>query len=347
MPLLSIIVPAYNLGNYIIKSLNSIVIQNNKEIEIIVVNDGSNDNTEDLVKNYIQEKNLSNFFLYSKDNGGVSSARNFGIGKSVGDYLFFLDGDDLIGKSSIAAILDGIRNYNLPDVVHWPYDIVSENSRQRVKSPYMNYPPSAKRGIEFLHDVLISKSIYLIIGNVVYRRELIVNNGIQFAMDCIAGEDMEFTFRALSFANSVRFTRDALTFYVQRDTSTIHKYNIRKFDSILALKRVITFFRQSENKELMNLAEACEVDLLVNNYMGHYRFSLEQIIVERHLRACEAIRALNQDIERLYPGMRDELGTLIKLKNRNSSLNRTKIFQLSPMLYMHLAKTNERLRGWF
>lgn len=93
-PFISIIIPVYNSSENIIKTLTSVDKLEYKNFECIIVNDGSVDNSEKIIKDFIADK--EKFKLYSKINNGVCVARNFGVEKSIGDYLLFLDSDDLI-----------------------------------------------------------------------------------------------------------------------------------------------------------------------------------------------------------------------------------------------------------
>ena len=94
MKLVSVIVPCYNGEKDIERCLNSIVNQTYKKIEVIVVDDGSKDNSKELIKEYVN--NYPNVNYYYKKNGGLSSARNFGLKKATGDYIAFVDSDDYI-----------------------------------------------------------------------------------------------------------------------------------------------------------------------------------------------------------------------------------------------------------
>lgn len=105
----SIIVPVYNTKDYIKKCLDSIFNQTYSNYEVIIVNDGSPDNSESIIKKYIKDK--KKFKLYNKENGGLSDARNFGVLKSKGDYILFLDSDDYIDESLLEEL-----NNNLDDV---------------------------------------------------------------------------------------------------------------------------------------------------------------------------------------------------------------------------------------
>ena len=110
MPKFSIIVPVYNVEEYIDDCLKSIKNQTFKDYEVIVVNDGTKDNSMDIVKKYDVE-------IINQENGGLSAARNAGVKKAKGEYLIFLDSDDYIEKDLLKKINDSIKDN--PDVVRF------------------------------------------------------------------------------------------------------------------------------------------------------------------------------------------------------------------------------------
>jgi glycosyltransferase involved in cell wall biosynthesis len=100
MPKVSVIVPAYNVCNYIEDALSSLECQTFQDFEVLIVNDGSTDNTVDIVQTFVERD--SRFKLLHKKNGGLSSARNFGILHATGEYIALLDGDDMYHPSKLA-----------------------------------------------------------------------------------------------------------------------------------------------------------------------------------------------------------------------------------------------------
>ena len=103
MPKISVIVPVYNTGVYLQKCFNSILSQGMQDFEVIVVNDGSTDNSEEIIMQYV-EGYPDKIKYYKKENGGISSARNFGVKKAIGDYLCFVDSDDYIDENLFANL---------------------------------------------------------------------------------------------------------------------------------------------------------------------------------------------------------------------------------------------------
>ena len=115
---LSIIVPVYNVENYIRNTLDSIFSQSfpRDEVEIIIVNDGTTDSSMSIVHEFANNYLTYNFKILNQINQGLSAARNAGISSAVGDYLWFVDGDDRIRINSVARILELIESYNGSDV---------------------------------------------------------------------------------------------------------------------------------------------------------------------------------------------------------------------------------------
>ena len=126
MPKISVIVPVYNVENTIGKCLDSIVNQTLKDIEIIVVNDGSKDKSQDIIDEYA--KKYSNIKSYIKENGGLSDARNYGLEKASGDYICFVDSDDYINTS----LFEKLEKYILLqiDMIKYKMIKVDENYKE-------------------------------------------------------------------------------------------------------------------------------------------------------------------------------------------------------------------------
>ena len=111
----SVIVPVYNVYKYLDKCLNSLVNQTLKDIEIIIVNDGSKENEEEIINKYLDK--YSNIKYYKKENGGLSSARNYGILKSTGKFICFVDSDDYVELNTYELLYNKMisGNYDVVD----------------------------------------------------------------------------------------------------------------------------------------------------------------------------------------------------------------------------------------
>lgn len=125
----SIIIPSYNRSRLILDTLDSIKKQNFDDFEVIIVDDGSIDNTEETVKKYIEINKLKNWFYYYKKNEERGAARNFGITKAKGQFVTFLDSDDIIYPNHLSEAFFFIKNHQ-PKVFHQAYEIKNINTKR-------------------------------------------------------------------------------------------------------------------------------------------------------------------------------------------------------------------------
>ena len=123
-PKVSVIIPVYNGANYITETLNSVLIQAYKNIEVIVVNDGSTDKTEEIVKSF---GDRIRYFV--QKNKGVSSARNFGLLKAEGEYVQFLDADDLLFEDKIFNQIEFFIKNPSNNVVYCRYNLINSSGK--------------------------------------------------------------------------------------------------------------------------------------------------------------------------------------------------------------------------
>ena len=117
----SVIVPVYNVYDYLGKCLDSLVNQTLKDIEIIVVNDGSPDNSEEIIDIY--KKKYKCIKAYKKENGGLSDARNYGIKRAQGEYIAFIDSDDYVDTQMLEKMYQKAKKDNLDIVVCDVYNV--------------------------------------------------------------------------------------------------------------------------------------------------------------------------------------------------------------------------------
>ena len=178
MPKISVIVPVYNTEKYIEKCLNSILKQKNVSYEIIVVNDGSTDDSEQIIKRF-EETNPDIIKYYKKTNGGLSDARNYGIDKANGEYLCFVDSDDYIAEE----LFESLEKYINKDIelIKSKTIKVDENYKEvdKIVGPIFG-KLSGEQGFDklFANDILIEPAwLYL------YKKDLFVRNNIRFPVN--------------------------------------------------------------------------------------------------------------------------------------------------------------------
>ena len=167
--LVSVIIPAYNIEDYIGRCLDSIILQTYKNLEIIVVDDGSRDHTGEILDNYAKKDRRIK--VIHKENGGVSSARNKGIEAAEGDYIGFIDGDDFIEPEMYKILLDLLEEENA-DIAHCGYQMVFPD---RVDYYHNTGKKKIQTTEEGLKDLLSGEMIEPGLVNKLYKKELIKN----------------------------------------------------------------------------------------------------------------------------------------------------------------------------
>lgn len=213
--LVSVIIPAFNVDSYIVETIESILNQTYREIEIIVINDGSTDNTLDKLE-YLSNQH-SNIKLFSRNNSGLSSTRNFGMKKSVGDYIIFLDGDDLLTNTAIESCIGKFAKDESIDVVLFDaYPFFDEDCYDTEKSNFTYRRDKTLYGKVILGDDFFNQCIKLncyIPSACLYmvRRKTLIN--LEFYPD-IYHEDHLFTTLLLFLQPRVYLLEKAL--YLRR-----------------------------------------------------------------------------------------------------------------------------------
>ena len=203
-PKVSIIIPVYNVEKYLKKCLDSVVNQTLKDIEIIVVNDGSPDNSQKIIDEYA--KKYSQIASYTKKNGGLSDARNYGIKKSKGEYLAFIDSDDFIDHDMIKKMYNKAVKENLDIVVCNSVEVYENGLKREIKS-------NLKMSNDTVKNYLISPPMAC---TRIYKRSLF--DSFQFKKG-ILYEDLELTPKFVTKTKHIGFIDEGLYYYFQRTGS--------------------------------------------------------------------------------------------------------------------------------
>ena len=221
-PIISVIVPVYNVENYLKGCLESLVNQTLYDIEIICVNDGSTDKSLDILNKY--RKQDSRIILVNKANEGVSIARNDGLRIAGGGYVVFVDADDYVEKCLCERLYEVIVQTNTDIIVYgaeiFPKKAVEYESwlLDTLKVKKMVYSSNCEKA---LFNEKCSKPF---VWNKCYKRDLLYNNNIWFHKDIRLGEDNLFQFMVFPRAHEVVFIEDVLYNYrCIREDSAMYK----------------------------------------------------------------------------------------------------------------------------
>lgn len=214
-PKISIIVPCYNIANYLQPCLTSITTQPIGEVEYLFVNDGSTDETLLLLTDFCKDKPYCH--LINQCNSGVSAARNAALEIAKGEYIYLLDGDDILTDGAIFAMLVCIENTSV-DAVLSEVTLLKDGIFKRSRLP-MHVG-------EYTPDALYSSCcIFPTMPNFLYRRAIIETNHIRFNRKIRLGEVYEFTIKVLAKSSKIKVTSNCFFYYVMRSSSATHKPN--------------------------------------------------------------------------------------------------------------------------
>ena len=237
----SVIIPAYNCEKTIERCLNSVCLQIFHDFEVIIVDDGSSDCTGELCKSFADSD--KRFLYYYKENGGVSSARNFGLSKASGKYITFLDSDDIYFSNYLADFYSLIIKH--PEVEHFwcGYQYLSDNEEQKGREIIADSNNIESDTDRLMIMSLQEKELLAPIWNKVYIRDILMNNHILMLHDLSLGEDYLFNLEYLDCCSSTEivvlnetnygyygFSNESLNLKYRRDLWNI--YN-RLLDVIL------------------------------------------------------------------------------------------------------------------
>lgn len=222
----SIVIPIYNVQDYLKECLKSIICQNKSNIEVLLVDDGSTDHSSQIAQNYADQ--YPYIFKYlKKENGGLSDARNYAISFAKNEYIFFIDSDDVITDNSLDA-LEKIINDKHPDLIIFDYFNKWEIRKEVVHISNQN-------------SGFINKKDYLLMNpaawNKVIKTEIIKTNQIYFPKG-LWYEDRATTANYINFCQSIYYLHTPLYYYRQRENSIMKQkdYNPKMLDILTAME---------------------------------------------------------------------------------------------------------------
>lgn len=234
---LSVIIPIYRVEKYLYKCINSVLGQGYKDIELILVDDGSDDSCPQICDDYAETD--SRIKVIHKENGGLSSARNAGMMIAKGKYIWFVDADDWIGEDCVYSIWNKIQKYS-PDILMFDADSVSETDQELYGTNYMRrgkiIPDVLFAGKDFFQKDYLNDAYRSSACINIFSQQYLKKHHLTF-LDNYAHEDEDFTFRAIILAEKILYM-DKI-FYIRRYrdnslmTSAFHEKQISDFFQIM------------------------------------------------------------------------------------------------------------------
>ncbi len=230
---ISVIIPVYNSSTYLRKCLDSVVNQTLKDIEIIVINDGSTDDSKNMIEEYLCK--YKNIIFIDQENKGIGKTRNIGIKKATGEYITFVDSDDYIKENMLEEYYKYAKKHNF-DLVIGSYikkinnkEIIFENNK--FKTGNVKTTPQILYLIEYGPWAKL------------YKREMLINNNIYFD-EKRKYEDMPFVSKALLKSKLIGQITEPYYYYIIHNNSETTTMDKRVFDILDILKEIKDYYKR-------------------------------------------------------------------------------------------------------
>lgn len=322
----SIIIPVYNVENYVERCILSICNQSYKNIEIIVIDDGSTDNSGSICQKLSLKDNR--IVLIHKKNEGVSNARNNGLSLAKGKYILFVDGDDYIGEEYVSKMVNLIKTSKTECAISldWNGDSIENNTND-----LNNNTIKSSKAIEMIY----LNKIHVAVWNKIYSKSFLEKNIVKFNEEFWFAEGMTFNIECFSKLDFIGVGKFKEYFQVYNPNSATRKFNLSAFEcSIRALEYQKQFWKGKNDGNIRNawnyhlwnnylyiiigLTEEKDVDKSkISEYIGKMR---------KHApRALKANLNLKNKIKILLIFLFPKLMTRIKIRRKNKYISKNKI----------------------
>lgn len=257
---ISLIVPCYNIRKYLPRCIESILAQTYKNLEIILISDGSTDGTDEVIREYAKKD--SRIIPIFKQNSGVSDTRNRGLDIATGDYIGFVDGDDYIEPEMYETLLKNAIENNA-DISHCGYQMVFPSRVDYYYNTGKKVIQDNKKGIR---DIIVGDYVEPSPCIKIYRKNIV--NNLRMPINIKINEDVLFNFYA--FVNSKKSVYEDLPFYhyiLRKGSAATSKINQNKlFDPVRVRKEIFEYSLKNLDNEIQSVAYSSYLNSIINLY---------------------------------------------------------------------------------
>ncbi len=284
--MVSVIIPVYNVEKYISECLESLIHQTYKDIEIIIVNDGSTDSSEEIIKSYLEESN-NIIYIYQK-NKGTAEARNKGIESANGDYVLFVDSDDYLDKDMIQKMYNSADKNNSDVVVCGHIKFYDGNSSKNKIINYDGYENNIYNGKQVL-DLMLSLRVKGYLCDKLFKRKKLLESDFKLEPNRYI-EDWFPVIKQIKQAKIITFINEPLYYYRQRNGSALHTINKKLLDDYVYTVDIINDYLDKNevqyDKECKNAFD-CETFYSVIRYfyLNNYKDKKQSDIYKKFVKS--------------------------------------------------------------
>lgn len=301
----SVIVPVFNSEEYIGGTLDSIINQDFKNFEVIVIDDGSTDSSPEIINEKLSRSDIS-YNVIHQENSGVSSARNHGIEAAKGEYLVFVDADDYVTGNHLSELYNGKTDFSMVQFIKKDGDRLSTPHRFSSELMYCD---------DFIKKEL-NMEMPFNFWQLMYKASLVNDNGIRFNPDLVYGEDIDFALRALIYGDEIAISNEATYYYIQHRESAINTTEFRRFEIVDILEDLAEFYRGQGRDDLADMIVTSRIPKAIFGNMNYFFYN-------------------DYDFNEVMSKMKelDLMEKLSKYEGDSKFKSKIRLFLLSPKLY--------------
>lgn len=329
---ISVVIPAYNAEEFVGRAIESVLSQTYKDYEIIVVNDGSKDDTQMIIESYMRSGNPIK--LINIPNGGLANARNVGMKECNGDLFLNLDADDFIEPDTFLNAIEVFKKNEDVDVCFYGYkSFINPNEFFDYYEETKHYLKEPVRGQEAF-ILRLKRYIWICQGNAIYKMNLIVENAITNNKGYNQGEDMYFISKCLLNARKVFcFEKDNFCCMYREDSMNNSKFNESFYEVIYLLLKLRKEIETGEyhNRDLI-------ISYIDMEYISQYLALIKRIArfynVNNYIIKTEELPYTLNQVD--YRSIKKQMSTMKQFE--------LSIFVLSKTLYYYFTKVYDKRR---
>ncbi|ODN29836.1 glycosyltransferase family 2 protein [Fervidobacterium thailandense] len=298
-PLVSVIIPAYNVEKYITRTLESVLDQTFRDFEIILVNDGSTDKTEEVAKKLLKSAEL-NFRIISQSNKGVSVARNVGLYNSAGRYVKFLDADDVMKRESLQYLVEACENNKLA-FAFGKQDVINQNGKIMYTYDQMYLADLELADYKVVLEQFLKGILHISCNSSIFRKDIITERNLTFTPGARFGEDTEFIAKYIFFAKKIAFVDKVVCEAVVRFDSSTKVSNLAVFHNVGSFKRLYRFFMNFGELEIARVIEEYSIPASYAWAMGNLAYNAFPYRLWKKLLENDTIGAMMRRLKIDFP----------------------------------------------
>ena len=301
----SVIVPVYNSEEYIGTTLDSIINQDFKSFELIVIDDGSTDSSLEVINDKLSKSTIE-YKVIHQENTGVSGARNRGIDEASGKYLVFIDADDYVTGNHISELYNGEYDFSMVQFI--------KKDGDRLSQPY--HFSSELMSCDDLIRKELNMEIPFNFWQLMYKKSIIDDNAIRFNSNYIYGEDIDFALRNLIYGDLIAISNEATYYYIQHTQSAIKTSEFRRFEVVEIFEKLAEFYKSKGRDDLADLIVTSRIPKAIFGNMNYFFYN-------------------NYDFDEVLSKMKelDLLDKLSKYEGDSKFKSKIRLFLMSPKIY--------------